>query len=215
MLAKAKSEGHDWVSAVDISRIMRDDYGIRIHWKTILTLLTAQNKLTDRRKRSGRWQFKLMRDGEDHLTKAGASIVVIDPSQAVQAVRSLHDFLSSLSGVVRVCDPYLDAATIEHLDACPANVVIRFLTKNIKDSGTLRRLLAACQTQGRSLEIRVAGSAALHDRYIIDDKLMLILGTSLNGFGKKQCFVVKAGEDVRDIVMIAFDQIWATGTKWP
>jgi hypothetical protein len=63
--------------------------------------------------------------------------------------------------------------------------------------------------------VRVASAAPLHDRYIIDDVGMLILGASLNGFGKKQCFVIRAGEDVRSMAMTAFDANWASAVAWP
>jgi len=64
---------------------------------------------------------------------------------------------------------------------------------NVRDTGPLRRILAAAKTAGYEIEVRVVGSRTLHDRYIIDDNEMVILGTSLNGFGKKQSFVIQAG----------------------
>jgi hypothetical protein len=44
--------------------------------------------------------------------------------------------------------------------------------------------------------------------------LGVILGTSLNGFGKKQGFVVEAGQDVRGVVGHAFDIEWSGATVW-
>jgi hypothetical protein len=85
----------------------------------------------------------------------------------------------------------------------------------VKDAGRVRGLHAAAKTEGRTIEIRVTAAAPLHDRYIIDNSKMLILGTSLNGFGKKQGFVVQAGDDVRAVVVQAFDNAWAGGTAWP
>ncbi len=55
----------------------------------------------------------------------------------------------------------------------------------------------------------------LHDRYIIDDSIMVILGTSLNGFGKKQCFVIQTGQDLRSVLIPVFDGAWNSGIIWP
>lgn len=152
---------------------------------------------------------------EPALAQTEEPIVLVDPEHAVSAVVSLHGFLANLCGTVRICDPYLDAVTLEHLDSCPASSEIRLLTKNVHDSGLLRRVYAAALAQGRPIAVRIAGRAVLHDRYIIDDTTMMVLGVSLNGFGKKQSFVTRAGGDVRAVVLAAFDGIWATATPWP
>jgi hypothetical protein len=53
----------------------------------------------------------------------------------VPAVKTLHKFLAEFQGQVKICDPYFDAVTIEHLDACSAGIDLRILTKNINDGG--------------------------------------------------------------------------------
>jgi hypothetical protein len=63
----------------------------------------------------------------------------------------------------------LEHTTLEHLHALDKAATVWLLTKNVKDSGSLRRLVAAWKTEDRNLEIRVDCSAPLHDRYIIDD----------------------------------------------
>ena len=215
ILANAKRADSLWVSAVEISALLRDRYGLRVHWRTAEVLLKQDRTLADRRKHDGRWQFTILASGESRISAAGSPIVMVDPTSAIQSVLSLHAFLSALRGTVRVCDPYLDSTTLEHLDACAATASIRLLTKNVRDNGNLRRLVGAFGTQGRALEVRVASVASLHDRYIIDDDGMLILGASLNGFGKKQCFVIRAGQDVRSMATVAFDTNWSTGVVWP
>jgi hypothetical protein len=120
-----------------------------------------------------------------------------------------------MKGIIRVCDPYLDHATIEHLDACKSASEIRLLTFNISDSGTLRRAVAAFTRPARKLVIRKVPHATLHDRYLLDSRSMRILGTSLNGFGKKECFVINAGDDIRTTMSTDFDEKWKTALPWP
>lgn len=214
VLAKSRQEGSAWLTAPQISAILRDRYGIGVHWRRIEVLLQGNRELAERRKRNRQWQYMLLQAGREHLSGAGGSVLFIDPGKAVQATLTLHAFLESLQGTVRICDPYVDPSTLDHLSACSPGLSIRLLTKNVKDAGRVRALHAAAKTEGRSIEIRVAGAAPLHDRYIIDDKKMLILGTSLNGFAKKQGFVVQAGDDVRAVVVQAFDNAWAGGSVW-
>lgn len=203
-----------WLTAPQIAQVLGNEFGLRVHWRTIHTTLSSERTLADRRKRGGHWQFTIMGPGRSIIARAAEPIVFVDPARAVTAILSLHAFLGALKHPIRACDPYMDVSTLEHLDACPAGVEIRLLTKNVTDSGPLRRVLVAAG-QNRKLEVRIAGSGALHDRYIIDPATLLILGTSLNGFGKKQCFVIKAGRDIRDVVEKAFDALWAAAKPWP
>jgi hypothetical protein len=64
------------------------------------------------------------------------------------------------------------------------------------------------------LEVRQAAQGQLHDRYVIDDNGMLIFGTSLNSFGRKQSFVIRAGVDVRSSVAGAFDSVWNASPRF-
>jgi hypothetical protein len=206
--------GDRWVSAVQVSHHLRDEYGLGLHWKTIDALLSVHRLHVSRQRRSNRWRYMLLASGRNLIQKGGETISFVDPASALEATLKLHDLLAGLKGKVRVCDPYVDEATVEHLGACPAGAKIDLLTTNIKDSGRLKRLVAATNTPSARLEIRVSTNRTLHDRYVIDDSSMLILGASFNGFGKKQSFVVKAGTDVRKIVLADFDQRWASATRW-
>jgi hypothetical protein len=214
-LAVLLTRKNQWITASSISKTLRDDHGIGVHWRTIQTVLFDNPKSASRRKKAGQWQFSILKHGEELLGAAQSSILFIDPAQAFKATLSLHDFFSKLKGTIRVCDAYLDSITLEHLHALDKSVSVRLLTKNIKDTtGTLRRLVAAWKNEGRTLEIRLATSAPLHDRYIIDDGIMVILGASLNGFGKKQCFIIQTGPDLRAALISVFDGMWDSAPVW-
>jgi hypothetical protein len=213
-LAVLLNEG-SWLTAATISKKLRDEHGLGLHWKKIESAFEDSPNAVSRRKKSKQWHFRILRAGKELLGAAQSSILFIDPTQAVKATLSLHDFFSKLKGTVRVCDAYMDNTTLEHLHALDKGVTVQLLTKNVKDSGPLRRIAAAWKSEGRNLEIRVDASAPLHDRYIIDDSIMTILGTSLNGFGKKQCFIIQTGPDLRAVVLLVFDGLWKSATVWP
>lgn len=214
MLAASKRSGREWLSAAALSRELLRDHGIKIPWQTIQALLRSATGLAARRKRDRQWQFSILRKGEERLSNVGPSVIVVDPSKAIEATLNLHRVLGALKGDVRICDPYLDHVTIEHLQACPVGSPIRFLTHTIREEPRVRRLLAAARTEGRSIEIRQVPAAALHDRYLIDDASMTVLGASLNGFGKKQCFVLRAGPEFRTAMAADFERRWSPTPTW-
>ena len=107
----------------------------------------------------------------------------------------------------------MDGRTLDFLAACESATAIRLLTANISKPNPFARDVAAFNREhGGKLEVRVAAQKTLHDRYIIHDDGLLLLGTSLNGLGKKQTFVVALGPDLRADVSAAFESRWQTAT---
>ncbi len=139
----------------------------------------------------------------NEVAAAGSQeVLFIQPEQAFKGIRKTEATLSELRGEVRVCDPYVDPRTLDFLDKCRDAKVIRLLTVNVRSPSALKRDLAALNRQHHGkLEIRVAQDRDLHDRYIIHDDGLVLLGTSLNGLGGKQTFVVALGSDVRNDVL--------------
>jgi hypothetical protein len=215
LLELAPPRGPGWCAAAVVSQHLQSGYGIRIHWRSLDAIFSEDPRLVARRKKGGRWEYQLLADGEREVSASAKQFLLIDPVKAVQAVKTVHEMLASLKGEVRLCDPYLDHTSIEHLCALAPAVPARVLSFNIKDAGRLKRTLAAAATEGRTFSIRVAPAGKLHDRYVIDDAVMYIIGTSLNGLGKKQAFLVRAGEDLRNRMIDAFEALWGISTPWP
>jgi hypothetical protein len=215
VLALKKAQGIPWLPSAEIARSLRDEHGITVHWRTVEAELRGAKALVARRRRSNRYEFAIMAPGEQALLAPKGDALVIDPAKALQGTLSLHAILAGLKGTVRICDPYVDYSTMQHLDSCTGAAAVHLLTDNISDSGRLRALVAAGATQTPRIEVRKVVSHRLHDRYIIDDGSMHILGTSLNGFGKKQCFVVQLGQDIRNTMLTFFKSAWASAKPWP
>jgi hypothetical protein len=201
--------------ATDISAHIFKEHGAHVHWRTIEAVLRPAKDFAKSSKQKGRWVFTPSKKAVDTVKGAGDTIQLIDPSKAVIATARLHDTLSSLSGLVRLCDPYLDHTSLQHLDAISTKATLRILSFNITDTGTTRSLVSAFGAKGVQLEIRKAHAGVLHDRYIISANTVFILGTSLNGFGKKQCFVIRAGQSIAQSLTTTFDDLWGKATPWP
>lgn len=205
----------EWLTTAEISRLLRETWGLNIHWRSIGAAFDKNKTLVTRRKRKHKWQYSMLANGNDALAVSDSKVTVIDPKNAVQHLMTLHDQLSVLKGNIYICDPYLDAATLEHLDSCAEGTNIFLLTHSIQDTGRLRQLLSAYPSTKKRIEIRKTKKAIIHDRYIIDKKDMLILGTSLNGYGKKQCFIIAAGQDIRATMLDNFKTHWGEAIDWP
>lgn len=209
--------GENWMSPGEIESVARDVYGIGLPRQRILGLLNAaRGQEVSRKKINGRWVFQILKAGLDSLEAPRESVTFVDPTAALTHIRAAEDLFRSMRGVVCVCDPYVDGRTLDFLAEADQVSEIRLLTANINKPNPFKRDLGAFASQHSvPLSVRRVAQGKLHDRYVIDAGGLLIFGTSLNSFGKKQSFVIKAGDDIKASVQTAFDAHWAFSPAFP
>lgn len=216
VLATAKADPElSYLTPAQISDILRECEGINISRQKAAAILKDERGTVVKRRISEKSHFKIMKIGEDQLNASSLTSVFVDPEKALTEIRRIEDLLSKLNGSLKVCDPYVDNRTLDFLAECNSAKNINLLTVNVLKESRFRRDLTAFRREhGNLLNVRVATQSHLHDRYIIHDEGMLLLGTSLNGFAKKQSFVVALGADLRAAAETVFDRNWASATKF-
>ena len=200
------------MSASEVSSVLRDNFGINISRQKVQSLFAEDKRAVAMKRKERETGYQIMQAGIDEV--AGSSMATyIDPKRALSSIRRVEAILAGLIGEVRICDPYVDGRTIDLVAESKKAKSIRILTVNVKDVSTLKRDIRAFQQEhGFQLEVRVASKGVFHDRYAIDDGGMLLFGTSLNGIGFKQSFIVALGQDIRSGVIPVFDSAWTTAT---
>lgn len=193
----------------EISAVLRDVYGIALARQRIEGLLAHEGQAVVKRKKDRKRAYQIMQAGIAEVEGISASVLLIQPDRALTSLRETETILGTLSGTVKICDPYVDGRTLDLLVECRGVTAIELLTMNVNNRSKMKRdARAFVQQYGIPLEVRVVGQRVLHDRYVIDEDGMLLFGTSLNGLGFKQSFVVALGEDIRDSVEVTFDSYW-------
>jgi hypothetical protein len=197
----------------EISVVLRDVYGVDLSRQRIDATLAKEKGTVAKRKIDGRRGYQLMASGSAELDTVTSAALFIDPAHGYRGLREAHILLAELGGDLRVCDPYADARTLDMLAECQRADSIRLLTQNIKKpDGFKQTVTVFAREHGMPLEVRKAPKGVLHDRYVIHDDGMLMFGTSLNGLGLKQSFVVALGEDMRSAALAAFEASWDTAS---
>lgn len=214
-LAAGKNEvGIEFMTPAQLSDVLRDCYHISVPRQRITALLSKEKGSVAKRRIAGKQHYKIMKKGEDEIRSSGITSVFIEPEAALSQIRRVEETLAGLRGSLKVCDPYVDNHTLDMLAECRAAEHISLLTVNLNKEARFRRDMASfVKEHGNILDVRVLENGKLHDRYIIHADGMLLLGTSLNGLGKKQSFVVSLGEDLRHAVSPAFNRCWASAKK--
>ena len=201
------------LSPYEISVVLRDALKCDIPRQRVEGLLSGASGLVSKHRRNKRRAYQVMQPGIDRIEGTRDSVLFIEPEQALTRTRELQDLIGACSGVVKICDPYFAPRSLDLLTELKKARELRILTYNVDKQNVVKRdaqLLA--KELGIPVQVRRAPDRRLHDRYIIDDQSMFVLGTSLNGIGSKQSIVVTVGQDLREVADGAFDRTWALAT---
>lgn len=195
----------------EISEVLRDGPRVNVSRQRVQGLLDANREHAHRRRHAGRQTYEILHGGIERLKRQGASeVLLIDPAQALTHVRSVQALFGVCKGLVKLCDPYMAPRSLDFLVTITAASELRVLTDKVDRENAVRRDLKALRNQlGYPVEIRRVASHVLHDRYLMDSRGMLLIGTSLNGLGLKQSMVVRVGDDLRAVAEEAFDALWS------
>jgi len=220
VLEAADSLGDGKLTASEIEHILKKAFRIDVPWQAIngVKLLSGKPRPVRSRKTKRGKSFEISQEGRSELSEQEELVTYIDPSRALSNMRTVEKLLSSLSGHMQLCDPYVNERTLDRLVDCTGVSEIKLLTTHLQPTKVrIEENLRAFRQQHKhvSIEVRVALGRELHDRYILDDKNFYLLGTSLNNIGLKQSFIVRLGGNrghLGQVVVSEFNRLWSTGT---
>jgi hypothetical protein len=182
----------------------------------------AGNRVAKHASKDGDTLFRLMLPGEREvahlLDRAAVEVFRFDGSTPRKARQQLGSLLAKLTGHIRICDPYLGLRTLDNLDHLPAKTLVRFLTAKISDSAAKMTVaLKDFRTEHPGIAFRqVPLGTGLHDRYILTDDSLLLVGHGLKDVGAKESFLVALEKvwapDLLADTAAAFDSRWSAAT---
>jgi hypothetical protein len=195
--------------------------GVALKRTSVLRALArAGNKVATTRDPSGDTSYRLMTQGRREIAQLlqsdSLSVVRIEGGRPHTARQHLGDLMSSLTGTVRICDPYYGERTLETLDHLPKKTAIRFLTSKTNESALkVRGAFRDFAKERKNAEFRVlAPPNDLHDRYVLAQDSLLLVGHGLKDIGGKESFVVRLDRslvpDLLDTLTASFDARWPT-----
>jgi hypothetical protein len=196
--------------------------GVAVKKLSISRSLASAAGFISSRREEGEVFYKIMTKGkseiEPFLSRSKLSVVRIEKDQPRTARIELKETFALLKGEVRICDPYYGIRTLDALDYIPTKCTIKFLSVNPTDSIT--KLVGAIKDfkkERPKSEFRVADkTAGLHDRFVVTDTCLIILGHGLKDIGGKESFLIRLDQSlVPDLVKASiqsFDDKWNNAT---
>jgi hypothetical protein len=110
--------GMDVMTPAEISTVLRDVYSIDVPRQRVEGILSRECGTVAKRKKNRKRAYQLMGTGSKQLEKIGTAVTFIEPTQAFSKLRQVHAILGSVTGDLRVCDPYVEMRTLDMLAQC-------------------------------------------------------------------------------------------------
>ena len=119
ILLKSRSDGQDYVTADELAKRLTEVHKIATSKDAVRKALERAQKGLVHVKRFGRSRtYAIMKKGETYLAGLGKPrVVLIDPEKAYTSRRRAEEILQGFTGLLRICDPYVDPATLHPLTA--------------------------------------------------------------------------------------------------
>lgn len=192
------------LAAKDISKIITEIMEIRVTEKSVIqSLRRAGNKVSVSRK-SNKALYEIMKAGKEYLLlKSNNNKIIVyyfEPEKPFTSKRILSTkILKDLEGELKIIDPYFGVRTLDLLNSIK-NKKIMFLTtlnkleKNVREQ--VIREIEEFKKENKNVEIKNYINHDLHDRYIISENSIVILGHSIKDLGKKESISVVLPKNV-------------------
>ena len=146
----------------------------------------------------------------------GLLVFQLKAGKPYSATMQIEKLFESLSGDVCICDPFYGTKTLARLNGLLHCDCIRFLTchPDSKEAKTcvLPANVVDYQKEHPKIEFRLHVGNDIHDRYVLADETLIIMGHGLKDPGNKDSFIVQLPKDV---VPDLFEHLLKTfDTRW-
>ena len=208
----------DYMSSSTISTCL-EIAGVSLDPKSITKSFSrAGNKISRNTENDSR-VYKIMTKGKQEvadffLKKNLLKIFLVNNSKPYSTYLEIGDFLSNLVGDIRICDPYIGERTFAIISSIRKTNSIRFLTVNVnQNKNKVKSIHKDFLKEFPNFQLRVFPNASeIHDRYILSNEKLIIVGHGLKDIGNKESFIFVLEktncQDIYNLLSDNFENRW-------
>lgn len=212
------------LTAEEISQVIVDVFEISMEPRAITNALNRSGKKVHVYRDNGVTSFEIMHLGkefvrsldEDNLTDT----IYFEPGKKFNSKRILSDkVLDSLKGELKIVDPYCGERTLDVLSKHKTGVKMLTRLDNLSPANRSRlvREITDFKSEYSHVEFRDYAGEDIHDRYILSDAAMVVLGNSICSLGGKESVAVilesKSNKNIYDEMLSAFNRRWKSAAS--
>jgi hypothetical protein len=214
---KVQQDGY--LNSDEISDIL-DSRGVSFNTIEIARAFARAKKKIGK-KRSGKYvSYKIMQKGIDYLRELQSSgnvqVFMFEGNRQHTSRQKITDVVTQSKGALLVVDKFYSRQTLNMLRQFEHGVEIRMLTAELAGGESESKFLAemaSFKQEYRNIKIRKYPKAyELHDRYLITDNSLILLGHGLIDIGSKESLVIvlknENAKEIKDSLRAKFEERW-------
>ena len=227
LLATKENLGVNKLTAREIAELVVEVLEKSADYRMIVAAFNRAGRKIHVYHESGIISYEIMNPGKDYLFQKikvdSIQVHYFEPGRRYSSKTILCEkILSELKGELRVVDPYCGLSTLD--------VLLRAKTKKAKiltcidnlrgnQKGLFMRGLQDFMSDCKTIEFKNYSSSDIHDRYILADDQIVLLGQSIKDLGNKESFAIilvkDAFADIYKNLFTVFDKRWNQATLIP
>jgi hypothetical protein len=208
----------EYLSSSEIALCL-ENAGVSVRPNSITkSFARAGNKLSKESKNNVT-SYKIMTTGKkavsDFFSNDGNQrVIIINNSEPYTSSIKIGDLLQQLNGEIRICDPYFGSRSFAILLNIKKSCVIRFLTVNVRENqNKIKTNHKDFLKENPKFQLRIfPNKTEIHDRYILSDDKLAIIGHGLKDIGKKESFILVLDKgnckDIYKLISETFEKRW-------
>ncbi|MEX0763740.1 MAG: hypothetical protein WEC35_05530 [Nitrosopumilaceae archaeon] len=182
---------------------------------------TRAGKKIDRKKGSDdTLNYMIMDPGKVYLEKFRAegniAVIFVDGKNQRTDYQKFSNLVNNTKGEIRIVDKFYSKYSLDIIQELGKNRKVKLLTAKIaadEDQAKFQLALQRFRSEYKNAEFRVHGREfELHDRYIIADDSLILLGRGLQDVSGKESFVISLkngiADDIKEMLNLKFEERW-------
>jgi len=214
--------GVNRLTVVQIVTLLREVYEISLDASSVVNSFNRFGRKIHKHSELGIHLYEIMKSGRDYLKSKDISDVRLyrfSPDTDFKSKYILaNEILNDLNGDLKIVDPYCGDKTLDIISNIDSRN-IKFLTcldRLNKNRDKVNRSIIDFLKQTPSVEFRDYKNKDIHDRYIISDSELILLGHGIKDLGSKESFAIvfnrKSATNVYESLVEAFNRRWKNST---
>lgn len=215
------------MSASHISYVIKEVKELSIEKTRISNAFNRAGDKIHKKRENNAIFYEIMKPGKDYLKSVSdqksINLLYFVPEKRFTSKRLLvKNILNNLKGILKFIDPYIDIRTLDILKDLK-NSEIRVLSKltNLREPERKKflRELKDFLRENINFHFKDYNKKDLHDRYIISQDSIILIGHSIKDLGAKESFAVvldkETNRDIYKMINSTFDERWILSNSIP
>jgi len=169
---------------------------------------------------TGKNAFMITEKGKNRLRdlvgEENVEVIFIEGQKHRTAFKKFSEIIKKTNGKIMIVDKFYSRQSLDTIEEFGKTRTVEFLTStlsNAENKTSFNKEFSRFRREFKNVKIRIFPKEyELHDRYIVTNDTLILLGRGIQDIGEKESFIIvlkdKVGKEIRKLVLSKFNERW-------